>query len=130
MYNTPKSNWLHDSQTLIDLFNLIFFFNPSSIVISKLSASLSSAPCHYTAVHSGCGTHSLLLFHEQVLNQRRIPCAFLTLHVPISPFVCPAFRGLSRVNGKSSASVKASTVPLLLLLILLHYGTTQGSQCA
>lgn len=129
LWNQASSVKIYHSGTagcmIVKLWFVIFFFPLSSIVIhaecQPQQRTLPVPPRTMDAapIRCCCSTTKFWINKD----------AFLSPPVIISPFVCPAFCGLPRVHGKSSASVKASTVPLLLL-ILLHYGATESGQCA
>lgn len=97
-------------------FSRTFVSDFSPIVIHAACAGAAHLAC--AAAHNSCGSRPPRLLYYEVLDR----CDHaVVMHLA---FVWAAFDRSPGVGGKSSASVKASTVAPLLLLILLHRGAT------
>lgn len=101
-------------------FSRTFIFDFSPIVIHAAFAGGAHLAC--AAAHNRCGLRPPRLLYHEVLDR----CD----HAVVIHLFGAAFDRSPGVHGKSSASVKASTVALLLLLILLNRGETQSHQSA
>lgn len=109
---------------VIELSFMLFFLFPYVVFVCF---PFKWQPRRRAALHVGCGTIHWSGSVVSLEKRERAPviislclCLYVSL-CGVCVCVRQSLRGLLRVNGKSNASVKASTVALLLLLILFHY---------
>lgn len=121
IHKRVKCSSLHGCRTFIHAFLFLFPY------VVFVCFPFKWQPRRRAALHVGCGTIHWSCSVVSLEKRERAPviislclCLYVSL-CGVCVCVRQSLRGLLRVNGKSNASVKASTVALLLLLILFHY---------